>query len=533
MNEDPHLYTMEMTPTVAEILAMPEVQRGKPEVIAENGMDRPVRWVHVGDVADLTDFLQGDELVLTTGAALRADPGRYLGTLAAAGGLGAVVEVGEGPPLPATARVVADRLGLVLVTLRRVIRFIDVTERVHRSIISEQYEQVAFARTTHEIFTDLSLRRGSVADIVDAAGRLLESPVVLEDLTHQAVAVTTAGDTTVTVLRDWERRSRLHAAGIGPVGAEGWEVAAVGRGTERWGRLIAIRARSDDRTTMVLERAAQALVIFRMAERGRVDIEHQAQAGLLDDILQGRVRHEDEATARAFALGLAAAAQYTPATVRVGEWPTDADPVDTQRRSSRLLDTVVRAVRASGVTGLFSLRGPGEVGMVLSHVGDPALRTLGDKISRDVRRDDAGRPVLGVAEPAAQLIEAIRRIPEAGQVADAALSMSDGRSYVAIGDVRLLGLIALLRNDPRAQRFAEAELRNLILHDLTGDDLLTVLRSHLELGGNKSAVASALHMSRPSLYAKLARIEQILGVPLDDGLSRTSLHVALLLLDAR
>jgi purine catabolism regulator len=55
----------------------------------------------------------------------------------------------------------------------------------------------------------------------------------------------------------------------------------------------------------------------------------------------------------------------------------------------------------------------------------------------------------------------------------------------------------------------------------------------LELAGNKSALAARLHMSRPSLYAKLARIERILGVDLGEGESITSLHVAVLILDAR
>lgn len=81
----------------------------------------------------------------------------------------------------------------------------------------------------------------------------------------------------------------------------------------------------------------------------------------------------------------------------------------------------------------------------------------------------------------------------------------------------------MLRSDPRVQRFAEGELRALILHDIeTGDALLDVLRGYLELGGNKTALASRLHLSRRSLYAKLNRIEQILGVDLADGESATS-----------
>ena len=59
-----------------------------------------------------------------------------------------------------------------------------------------------------------------------------------------------------------------------------------------------------------------------------------------------------------------------------------------------------------------------------------------------------------------------------------------------------------------------------------------MLRKFLELGGNKSELAKHLHMSRPTLYAKLATIEGLLGVDLDDAESRTSLHTAVLILDA-
>jgi purine catabolism regulator len=296
------------------------------------------------------------------------------------------------------------------------------------------------------------------------------------------------------------------------------------------------------RTMMVLERAAQALVIHRMAERGRSDVEHQAQAGLVDDVLRNRTRSEDEVKARAFALGLRPAARYLPATVRAREWTLDADPVTAQRRNVKLLDTVVRAVRALGHSGLFSVRSPGEVGAVLSlHSTDgatdvPTLEPLGDALRRDGARDaDGADLVLGVATPTGGLVEAIHLIDEAAHIAEVAASLpADRRMFFRVSDIRLRGMLSLLRGDPRLQRFAETELRALILHDIeTGDNCLADLRGYLELAHRKSALAQRLHLSRPALYAKLARIEHILGVDLADGESATSLHVAILILDAR
>ena len=62
-------------------------------------------------------------------------------------------------------------------------------------------------------------------------------------------------------------------------------------------------------------------------------------------------------------------------------------------------------------------------------------------------------------------------------------------------------------------------------HDDGALDLLELLLEH---GGNKSALARAGHLSRPALYARLAKLQDRLGVSLDDAESRTALHVALL-----
>ena len=59
-----------MYPTVADVLAIPVVQRGTPAVVAGSaGLHRRVRWVHAAEVAEIAHLLSGGELVLTTGIA--------------------------------------------------------------------------------------------------------------------------------------------------------------------------------------------------------------------------------------------------------------------------------------------------------------------------------------------------------------------------------------------------------------------------------------------------------------------------------
>jgi purine catabolism regulator len=132
------------------------------------------------------------------------------------------------------------------------------------------------------------------------------------------------------------------------------------------------------------------------------------------------------------------------------------------------------------------------------------------------------------------LRDARRTLLEAAQVADAALH--GGRkagTYYRLPDVRLRGLLHLLRDDARLQTYVERELGPLLAHDAEqGTDLIRILTVYLDSGRNKSAAADAAHLSRPSFYDRLHRVERVLGVDLDQVESCLSLHVALLALDA-
>ena len=60
-----------------------------------------------------------------------------------------------------------------------------------------------------------------------------------------------------------------------------------------------------------------------------------------------------------------------------------------------------------------------------------------------------------------------------------------------------------------------------------------MLAAYLAAGGNKAEAARRARLARPTFYERLRRIERILGTDLDAAESRTSLHVALLALEAR
>ncbi|MDF0529861.1 PucR family transcriptional regulator ligand-binding domain-containing protein [Tsukamurella sp. 8F] len=521
-----------MEVTVARVLALPEVRAGRPELLTDAPLDSPVRWVHVGDAPDVKDLLTGGELILTTGRSLSEDPVGYVDGLVVAGAVGLLVELGPRlAAVPDGAVASARRAGMPLAALHRRIRFVEVTEQVHREIVAGQYAEVEFARHTHEVFTALSMRRAGADDIVGAAANLLGTPVVLEDTARRVVAVAALGHAPAELLRGWERRASDPDVGTG-VGTD------VGVDRRVFARLVAPLADEErrGRTETVLERAAQALALREMVERDRSLLEQQAQSGLLDDLRNGRVPDEPSASARARALGVPTALRYRPLAV-VSDITPGAHEVDAQRRQVQMHDAVRYALSAAGLSAL-TAAGSGRIDLILScpkGFDESAAEAIGRRIAAETGRvRGVRRTVLGAGPAAGRLIDAAGGLAEAAHVAQVALSMPhSGRQAVfGAGDTRLRGLAALLRDDPRVSAFAEAELRGLLASPRAAE-LTDLLRAYLEEGGHKTALAARLHLSRPTLYARLADLQAVLGTDLDDPESRTSLHAALLFRDSR
>lgn len=541
-----------MLPSVRDVLSLPVLQAAAPQLLGGSGrLDLPVRWVHVSEVLDISGLLAGGELVLTTGLELEKDPGLtapFVASLEQAGAAGLVVELtGNRERSLAALRTAAQRSSIPVAVVQRRMRFVQVTEIVHRMIVAEQLERVEHARDVHEAFTLLSLENAGTQLVVEKAAEMIGAPVVLEDLSHLVLAFSAQGRPTAELLEDWERRSRTTptSPGTARAGAEGWLQTPVGVQRQLWGRLVVPLGVDDDGpAAMILERAAQALAINRLAERDRRELSQQAQAGLLNALRQPRGLDEAEALARAGALGLKRSPFYVPVVFRrvshsaagSGQRPAgpSRDPLAGQEEERVLLEQLGRALKAVSGTALTASIRSGSVGMILAlpakQLEDPTLYRLIDALGREPDSVSAEWTV-GVGHPRGSLLDAAAGVDEATHVAETSATLRGVRKpFYRATDVRLRGLLALLRNDPRVQQFVESELEALLRAEAQGrGGHLELLTRYLESGGNKAAMARSGYLSRPTLYARLARLEELLGVDLDDAESRTSLHVALLL----
>lgn len=524
-----------MLPSLRDVLDLPAVRRGDPQVRAAAGhLDRPVRWVHVSEVTDIASLLEGGELILTTGIALpesAAALARYVQELTSAGVTALAVELGRRyrDALPADLVVAAERSGLPLIELRRVTPFVAVTQAVHTLILDARMQELIASDAAHQAFTELTLAGQGPQQVVELVAAMAGRPVVYENLVHQVLAYSTAGEPAADVLAGWEElppRSGEHEG-------QGWfAVDVVAPGGGGWGRLIMLcDGAPTQRQRMLLERGATALVINRLTDRDIDSLERQSHRTLLTALaLSPDLPPETSSRARALGVPLDRR-RLTGVVVRpVGE---HAGPGG--------IPALLRDIASQAVATLQGLRVPALVGPLdddrvavlvsqeRSADPDAVLGRLSERLHTASERRSEARLVIGAGTTVAGIERAQDTLREAMQVADTAVGLPPQRGYFRPPDLRLRGLVYSLRAEPAVHDYIERELGRLLAHDAEhGTRLYEFLAAYCRSGANKTAAAAELFISRAALYDRITKVERVLGVDLADPEVVVGLHFAVL-----
>ena len=533
-----------MYPTVGEVLKLPVLRHSRPHVVAgAAGLDVPVRWVHVAEIADIAHLLKGGELVLTTGIALPDDADaltKYVGELAAVGVAGLVVELVRhwSDKLPAALVDAAEEHGIPLVTLSRETRYVTVTESVNGLIVDAQVAELRAAEQVHQTFTTLTVSGAEPEVILREVARMIEQPVVLETLSHEVLAYDAAGTDPAELLSGWVPRSRAIQLGerTGYHAGAGWLVTIVGARGHDWGRLVVVCGEPPPhRYVVVTERAASALAVHRLVARESDSLERQAHRAVLVELLASPVPSA-ELLARASALAVPLIGRrLVGVAIRPRITVSRHQALSAPPLLRELAEATSLAARRARVFALVATIDDTSVRALISLSPEANTDSVLHRLATDVHGARPGSPsVIAAGTTVDGPADARRSLVEAAQVASAALRTSAERVFHRLDDVRLRGLLQLLAHDDRIEAFAARELGALLYRDATtGSRLVQALRHYCEQGGNKSAAAAAAHISRTAYYQQLARIEQILGIQLEDPESMLSLYVALLAHDVQ
>ncbi|MGY1916388.1 PucR family transcriptional regulator ligand-binding domain-containing protein [Blastococcus sp. SYSU DS0973] len=472
--------------------------------------DRAVSWVHVSELPDPTPFLQGGELLLTTGLALTTEAsGEYVRRLAAAGVVGLGLGTGlSHAEVPAGLVAAADEYGLAVLEVPRRTPFIALSRAVSSALAADEYAAVARASTVQRELTRAAVAPGAPGTVIDRLARHLGGWVLLTDAAGTPLEATPrsararAGDLAAAVDRLRVARPPAGAALTQP--GETVLLQSLGTGSRVRGFLAVGRAGPFSGADRQVVNAAALLLTLRLEQSRALDSGTAAlRAAVLRLLLAGQT-----AAARpvAEALGERLPAEPVQALAVLGSAEQRGSAVDvTADAAAHLHEPVLPAELDDALVVLVSAEGPlaGELAVLPERV--PGA-------------------VLGIAPavPWARLPDGVRQARQA-----AGHGRVTGQPVTDFADLAGRGLSALL--DPEATAaFAEATLGSLVAADRAGPgDLVESVRVWLAANGQWEPAAARLGVHRHTLRKRIRRAEELLGRDLDAPGVRAELWLAL------
>ncbi|MFZ0040667.1 MAG: PucR family transcriptional regulator ligand-binding domain-containing protein [Solirubrobacteraceae bacterium] len=520
---------------VCELLELPLLRGAGVDVVAgSEHLDREIRWVHSGEIADIAQYLTGGEVLLTAATGLSVDERalrRYIREIAQVGAAAVIIELGRRlDRIPSAMIEEAQRGALVLVALENEVPFVGVTHAIHTELINASHAAVLRALEIDDALGELIREGAPLAAVLELLSERLHNPVILEDSAHRVLAYGEASGIVGPILRDWRAHTRApHREPPVPEvrmsEAElpcAWSDISL-RG-EMWGRLHVLERDSPLNAVarLVTGRAASTIALQLMLERDAW-LSDEAEVGLLRTLTSGRDFNAREFLDHAGGLGIALGQELVVlATSPAPPAPHEAavkDPAGTLLESTRAafaaaswpaivgaLDGTVIAVAGTGVPG--------------GH--EAAAARVVDRLMAA----SSSTACIGVSRPCRA-----SGLPRAFEEARAADRLSHPGSDVRVqlyDELVLHRLLSPLIGGPELSTFVEGELGGLIAYDDEhGSELVRTLDAFLQANGSKIATAGRLFLRRRSVYYRLEHIEEILGCSLDSPERRGRLYLAL------
>ncbi|MEU1736636.1 PucR family transcriptional regulator [Streptosporangium sp. NPDC020145] len=467
-----------------------------------DALDSRVRWVAVSELEDPTPFLEGGELVLTTGMRLHeADAAPYVGRLVARNvtGLGFGVGLGH-EEIPAGLVEAAALAGLPLIEVPRDTPFVAISKLVSDLIAAEQYEEISRAFAAQGRLTRAALRPEGAAAVIDRLAHELGGWAALLD---EAGAVRhAAGRDASQVTRLLPELERLRKpAGRGApaslaLSTPAEHIVVQPLGARRVRGFFAVGAeRPFTPVAHTVVNAAGSLLTLAI-EHGREHLaaERRIRAAVLRLLLAGQAEAGREV------LDL------------LGETlPVDRLVVLAVRGDREAVLDAVAAGFAGAPTGVFAAPDAERV-VVLAPEG------LADEVAQalaEYGEVGLGAPV-GLDDLHAGLGQADRALAAAGRGTE---------RVTRFADLAGQGLLSLLDAEA-AEAFSAALLAPLREYGSRAD-LLESLRAYLACNGHWDAAAQRLGVHRHTLRYRMRRVAELLGRDLDDPGARAELWVAL------
>jgi purine catabolism regulator len=515
---------------VAEVLQRRHFQ--KAEVIAgKKGLLRTVKWVHVMEVTEIRTLLSGNELILSTGVAWKENNEVFLSflqQLVDRNASGLCIELGTYmDDIPQVVIELAEKNDFPLIVFHTEVRFIDITQDLHSFMIEQHYQMISNLENYSHKLNQLLLSTDGHKKILQLCQKTLNTQLVYIMNENEIQFIPKISEEKqkkiICMIQDESKYDHFTIARQ--------QVKAL---EHQFAELIVILDLEDytNYESLVLDRSATALAQHHLRElyveeKGRAE-EIEWIQGWLDgeydeeEILQYIFDHDPHIKPNGCAVcffkinHLNRDYLYSELTYLKGIFRS------VFKRQGFYLLPIIKRNRAIfilvNIRDNTNWKGRIKQGIDLFKNTDYAKKLKLTSVSYGV-----GKFTTRLSE----LNKSYQTAKEVIKIREKLGINKEGTSYF-YNDLHIYRLISIIHKHSDLKEFVFEYLQPVISYDQkTNGKLMNTLKTYLACNGSKKETARELFIVRQSLYARIKKLNELLGEDFMESEKRRAIEFAL------
>ncbi|WNR42624.1 PucR family transcriptional regulator [Paenibacillus roseipurpureus] len=532
--------------TVADVLKRPSFQHAY--IAAGHAhLGNHVRWVHIIEVIQFEQLLQGGEMILTTGAAFKDDIDSfmtYFNQLVQRKVSCLCVEMGHYVnAVPQAWKDAAEAQQLPLVIFPEAVRFIDITQDIHATIINQHHQALQDLEKISREFHRMTLTSQGVSHVLSLLHSSTQADVIYVPSDSQPKFVPPMGKREaaqwLTFLESIEREERQDGRGTSPLVVENGKgtviVQPVGAMGKTWAHLLLVLDRKpQEYEYLILDSASLSIAQDLLRRRYMEERKLYAQTLWVDDLLHMRIHDEEQIKVLLGAeFKRLNALPYHVILIEFKEGMEDSQLGENEGIESAGLHLSL-AVRSLFEGQLFhpliTLKHNRLVVVAFDKAPKKPSKERLQHVFHTLHSLHADEHIdlkIGVGQSKTTFLQAHRSYQEALQAMSLA-ETTGGKKVMFYDELGVFVLLTQISDKEMLASFVRTYVGPLIDHDLQkGSELLRTLKVYLDHDGSKQMAAGQLFIVRQSLYYRLDKIEELLGADYMLPEKRLALQVAI------
>ena len=530
--------------TVQDILDIPELNLRL--LAGGKAVGNPVRWVHIAEVPDPTQWLKGGELLLTTGYGLAGSKERMTSGLRRLidhnlSGLG----IGTGfsfEEVPRDLIEMAEENNFPLFEIPYNIPFIAITEAVSSKIVNEQYSLLQRSLAVHEKLTKIVLEEKGLDAILSTLSALVGCSAVLFDF-HGLVLCEASYRRKLPsgMIADlWgqisDRRASRQDFSVGIEGLGGGVQVYPVVASHRIGAFLAVvkdNGDFSDYDRIILHHVVTVTALELVKKKAVAETEKRLAGDFFDELVASDL-HEEEIARRLVFFGLEPEAEHLLMLLDIDGFKAfldgqreEAVVQDIKERLHWAVDEFlarrstpfISASRSDSVVVLVQL-GTESVGSVML-MAQELHATVAEMLPEITVS-------IGLGRPHKSLVDLRQSYYEATYAIKIRKLKGDTSVIASFDDLGSYGLLLGLQDTLSLEVFYDSVLGALREYDEeNSSDLVKSLAYFLEANGHWGDAAERLYVHRHTLRYRMKRVEEITGRSLESAQDRMEFWLAL------